>query len=86
MLITPIEPGQPLHITGNSTSHIEAELSTAVVFVRQQTHQVRQGILITRFGPGTYTGGLDASVPYGVTDERDTWTSREQFRDPGALH
>ena len=73
-MITPIEPGQTLHVTGNSTSHIEDELSAAVVLVRHRAQEARQGILITRLGPGTYTVACDAGVPCGVTDERDTWT------------
>ena len=76
MMITPIEPGQTLHVTGNSTSQIEDELSAAVVLLRHRAREARQGILITRLGPGTYTIACDSSVPCGVTDERDTWTSQ----------
>lgn len=82
-MITPIEPGQILYVTGNSTSQIEDELSDAVVLVRQQAHDSHQGILITRLGPGSYTVALDAGVPFGVTDERDAWTSQGLSCDSG---
>lgn len=82
MMITPIEPGRNFHITGNNTSQIENELSAAVVLVRQRAQEARQGILITRLGPGLFTVACDATVPYGVTDERDMWTSRGLCSDP----
>jgi len=75
-MITPIEPGRTLRITGSSKSQIENELSTAVVLVRQRAREALQGILITRLGPGSYTVAVDASVPYGITEERDTWTAQ----------
>ncbi|PVZ55177.1 hypothetical protein [Arthrobacter sp. H-02-3] len=83
-MITPLEPGQTLHVTGSSASNIEDELSAAVVLLRQRARDARQGILITRLGPGTYTVACDASVPYGVTDERDIWTSQGLCCGPDA--
>ncbi|UVJ38111.1 hypothetical protein [Arthrobacter sp. CJ23] len=83
MMITRIESGEVLHVTGNSTSHIEDELSTAVVLVRQRAQEVQQGILVTRLGPASYTVALDEGIPYGVTDERDEWTSRGLRGDSG---
>jgi hypothetical protein len=46
------------------------------VLVRQRAQEARQGILVTRLGPGSYTVACDTSVPYGVTDERDTWIAQ----------
>jgi hypothetical protein len=74
---------QTVHATGKSTSHIDDELSAAVVLVRHRVQEARQGIVITRLGPGKYTVACDASVPYGVKDERDTWTAQGLCPDPG---
>jgi hypothetical protein len=82
-MITAIEPGRNLRITGSSKSQIENELSTAVVLVRQRAREALHGILITRLGTGSYTVAVDPSVPYGITVERDTWTARGLGSDSG---
>ena len=70
-MIKTIDPGRNFHVTGDTKSQIEDDLSTAVVLARQQAPEVRQGILVTRHAPGSYTVALTPTVPYGVTEERD---------------
>ncbi|TLM83418.1 hypothetical protein FDW83_10715 [Pseudarthrobacter sp. NamE2] len=70
-MIKMTQPGQ-FRITVTHPSQIDAELCAAELLVRPYAHDARQGILVTRLDHGKYTVAPDASVPYGVTDERDT--------------
>jgi hypothetical protein len=77
MIIT-IEAGRYFHITGQSPTEIEDSINTAVEMTRGHSMtEGWQGILVTRHGPDNYTVNLSADVPYGVTVERDLFSSNK---------
>ena len=70
-MITTVEEGRHLHITGDTGDTIQTDLNTAVDIVKIQAIQEgRHGILVTRHGPGNYTVAISPEVPYGRTLEK----------------
>lgn len=69
-MITTLKAGSAYHVTGVKPQSIQEDLNSAVELARHHAlHDGRQGILVTRLGPGSFTVALSAEVPYGVTQE-----------------
>lgn len=66
-------PGLALTVTTIDRQSMDAELDAAVAAVREQSIIDRQqGILVTRYAPGSFTVELSDEVPFGLTLERDS--------------
>lgn len=72
-MITPIDDGRQLHITGDTAATIQADINTAVELIKiHAIEEGKHGILVTRHGPGNYTVAISSNVPYGQTLEKRT--------------
>ncbi|MBT8162977.1 MULTISPECIES: hypothetical protein [Arthrobacter] len=69
-MITSIESEPGFHITGDTQSKIDDELTTAVALAQEPALRQGRGILITRTGHGSYTVTPSPEVPCGETMER----------------
>ncbi|WP_442543799.1 hypothetical protein ACSBOX_18690 [Arthrobacter sp. KN11-1C] len=60
------------HVTADEPQLIAERLNAAEKLA--QEHALREGshgILVTRYGPTSFTVTLSSDVPYGITQERD---------------
>jgi hypothetical protein len=69
-MITATETGHVYHVTADNPRLIDEDLSKAVELAqRRAMKEGRHGILVTRYAPGSFRVAVDATVPYGVTQE-----------------
>lgn len=69
-MITTVKAGSTYHVMGDNPWSIQEDLSAAVEMARHEAMKDRrQGILVTRLGPGSFTVALSTNVPYGITQE-----------------
>lgn len=54
-------------------SRMDSALDSSVEALKDKARQSRQGILVTRRAPTTFTITLSADVPYGYTREAQAW-------------
>lgn len=61
-------------VTATDRASMERRLDEAVADAREQAmRDRRQGILVTRHSPGSFTVGLSDLVPFGLTRESHDW-------------
>ncbi|MDP9888739.1 hypothetical protein LFT44_18950 [Arthrobacter sp. FW306-05-C] len=69
-MITTVQAGSTYHVRGDNPWIIQEDLTAAVEIARHEAMKDgRQGILVTRLGPGSFTVALSTKVPYGTTQE-----------------
>jgi len=61
-----------ISLTINHRSELEHRLDHAVTELLESARHAKQGILVTRLGPASFTVGLSEDVPYGTTQEDAT--------------
>lgn len=57
----------------NDRSRMDSALNSGVEALKEKARESRQGILVTRRAPTTFTITLSADVPYGYTREAQAW-------------
>ncbi len=81
-MITTIDPGRCLHVTGATTAAIEDGINVAVEIARGRSmREGWQGMLVTRHDPSPYTVALSAGVIMNVARMADRCPSRGQHGD-----
>lgn len=65
--------GPTYHVLCNQPHLIDQDLDAAVELAVKQSIEsgAKHGILVTRFGPSSFTVAVSAEVPYGMTHERE---------------
>jgi len=60
-------------LTVHRRSELEHRLDSAVGKLLKNAKQRKQGMLVTRSSPETFTVSLSERVPYGMTMEKVNW-------------
>ncbi|HEV7168052.1 MAG TPA: hypothetical protein VIG41_00510 [Micrococcaceae bacterium] len=73
-MILTIESQGIFQVTGDTPAVIEEDLNTALdAALDQALREGRSGLLVTRHSPDRYTVIVSSDVPYGQTQEHDSW-------------
>lgn len=60
-----------VHVKDRST--MDRALDSGVEALKEKARESRQGIVVTRCAPATFTITLSSDVPYGYTRETQAW-------------
>lgn len=73
--------GRIYHVTADKPHLIDEAINAANELAqRKAIEEGRNGILVTRHGPASFTVAVSVDVPYGITQEREHCRGRQWWR------